>query len=188
MADFRHIPVGGAPLGVIAAKPERKSRCTVEHRAHGDAATRQLVARHFDVVDDEVHGMGRARRRGGETGAVQAGVLSTLAAGGAPIGALNLFSAVEHGFGDATRAPAALFAVQAAVTVANAQTAAQAAAQFEAALASRAVIDQAKGILIAAHGCSPDEAFTRLRERSQHENRKLRSVAEEIVAQAQRSD
>ena len=125
--------------------------------------------------------------------AVQAGVLSTLAvpliAGDRPIGALNLFSTVEEGFPDAAQASAVLFAAQAAVAVANAQThaaALAAATQFEQALASRAVIDQAKGILIATRGCSPDAAFAMLRDRSQHQNRKLHTVAEEIVDQAQR--
>ncbi|MFG1929017.1 ANTAR domain-containing protein [Cryptosporangium sp. NPDC048952] len=52
-------------------------------------------------------------------------------------------------------------------------------------MASRAVIEQAKGIMIAQHGCSPDDAFTRLTKLSQHANRKLRDVAADLVAQAQ---
>jgi ANTAR domain len=45
----------------------------------------------------------------------------------------------------------------------------------------RALIEQAKGILIAQHGGSADEAFERLREFSQHSNIKLRDVARRIV-------
>ena len=56
--------------------------------------------------------------------------------------------------------------------------------QLQEALRSRATIEQAKGILIAQHGCSPDEAFTRLTRRSQRENRKLRDVAADLVAGA----
>ena len=43
------------------------------------------------------------------------------------------------------------------------------------------VIEQAKGILIGAEGCTPDEAFDILRRASQRENVKLRQVAARIV-------
>ena len=43
------------------------------------------------------------------------------------------------------------------------------------------MIEQAKGVLMAAPRCSPDEAFEMLRERSQGENRKLRDVAIDVV-------
>ena len=49
--------------------------------------------------------------------------------------------------------------------------------QLWAALDSRAVIDQAKGLLMAAHGCSADEAFATLCAASQRENRKVRAIA-----------
>jgi AmiR/NasT family two-component response regulator len=62
---------------------------------------------------------------------------------------------------------------------------AEAQAQFERALASRDVIGQAKGIIIAACRCSSDEAFSLLRRQSQHQNRKLIDVAQEIVDNAQ---
>jgi hypothetical protein len=55
------------------------------------------------------------------------------------------------------------------------------------ALRSRAVIEQAKGILIATAGCTPDEAFALLVRQSQHENRKLREVAGELVASKMRA-
>ncbi len=53
--------------------------------------------------------------------------------------------------------------------------------QLRAAMASREVIEQAKGIVMATTRCGPDAAFTRLVEQSQHENRKLRDVAESLV-------
>jgi AmiR/NasT family two-component response regulator len=49
------------------------------------------------------------------------------------------------------------------------------------ALASRAVIEQAKGIVMATAGCDADEAFRILVQQSQHQNRKLREVAAELV-------
>jgi AmiR/NasT family two-component response regulator len=46
---------------------------------------------------------------------------------------------------------------------------------------SRATIEQAKGILMGAHRCSADAAFSMLVERSQRTNRKLRDVAQALV-------
>lgn len=49
------------------------------------------------------------------------------------------------------------------------------------ALESRAVIEQAKGILMHRHGCTADEAFGRLATESQNQGRKLREVAADLV-------
>ena len=49
------------------------------------------------------------------------------------------------------------------------------------ALASRAVIEQAKGILVAQYGYPPDVAFKRLSVISQYSNRKVRDVAADLV-------
>lgn len=57
--------------------------------------------------------------------------------------------------------------------------------QLREALDTRPVIDQAKGMLIARHGCSPEEAFRMLSVASQRENRKLRDVAVAMVEGAQ---
>ena len=56
---------------------------------------------------------------------------------------------------------------------------------LRATLRSRPVIDQAKGILIAERGCTPDEAFDMLCAASQRENRKVRDIAEAMVDRAQ---
>lgn len=50
-----------------------------------------------------------------------------------------------------------------------------------AAMRSRAVIEQAKGKLMATEGCSADEAFTLLARTSQRDNVKLRELARRIV-------
>jgi AmiR/NasT family two-component response regulator len=52
---------------------------------------------------------------------------------------------------------------------------------LRAALRTRPVIDQAKGILMARHGCTPGRAFEMLAEASQRQNRKLRDIAAAIV-------
>ena len=46
---------------------------------------------------------------------------------------------------------------------------------------SRAVIEQAKGKLMAAEGCTADEAFATLVRASQRENVKLRDIALRLV-------
>jgi GAF domain-containing protein len=79
------------------------------------------------------------------------------------------------------------FAGYAAVALANASlyaSTADLAANLQTAMNGRAVIEQAKGILISRLGCTPDEAFTHLATRSQHENRKLRDIAVDLVAEA----
>ena len=53
------------------------------------------------------------------------------------------------------------------------------------ALESRPVIDQAKGMLIAERGCSPEEAFRMLSHASQRQNRKIRDIARAMVDGAQ---
>ena len=48
------------------------------------------------------------------------------------------------------------------------------------------IIEQAKGILMGAQGCTEDEAFDLLRRASQRENRKLRDIAAGVVHNVQR--
>ncbi|MFI8216523.1 ANTAR domain-containing protein [Streptomyces sp. NPDC085932] len=57
--------------------------------------------------------------------------------------------------------------------------------QLRQAIASRPVIDQARGILMATHGCSSDQAWHILRETSQLSNTKLRDVAAAVTASAE---
>ena len=83
---------------------------------------------------------------------------------------------------------AVAFALQASIVVANAHAywaSFELTRHLTAAMASRAVIEQAKGILMAVHRFSADDAFDRLRRQSQSENRKLRSVAADLVNQVQ---
>ena len=70
---------------------------------------------------------------------------------------------------------------QAAVAARIESKALQLADQMRQAMEHRAVIEQAKGMLIAAHGCTPDEAFEMLSRRSQDDNRKLRDIAADVT-------
>ncbi|MGW4697351.1 ANTAR domain-containing protein, partial [Kitasatospora cineracea] len=52
------------------------------------------------------------------------------------------------------------------------------------AMRTRAVIEQAKGVLVGRLGCTPEEAFEQLVSRSQAENRKLAQLAADLLANA----
>jgi anti-anti-sigma factor len=76
-------------------------------------------------------------------------------------------------------------AARVAIVVANAIThavATDAATHLAAAVQSRAVIDQAKGVLMATQHCSPEDAFALLAQRSQNTNRKIHEVAADVVS------
>ena len=64
----------------------------------------------------------------------------------------------------------------------------QVAEQLQTAMRSRAVIEQAKGVLMGQRRCTSQEAFDVLVQRSQHTNRKLRDVAQAVVEQATGTD
>ncbi len=103
---------------------------------------------------------------------------------GESMGALNLFAASSHAFSedDATRAQ--LFATQggAALTILMRQArTADLDNQLREALATRAVIDQALGILMYSRKISSSQAFEVLRHVSQTTNRKVSAIAADIV-------
>jgi ANTAR domain len=105
------------------------------------------------------------------------------------LGAMNVYAHAKESFDSRAVELGEAYAVPAAISVQNARALAQAralAAQLRAALASRPVIDQALGIVMSRTGCAPDEAFAKLRIRSQTENRKLSSVAQQLVDEAVR--
>ncbi|MGN6687347.1 MAG: GAF and ANTAR domain-containing protein [Actinomycetales bacterium] len=100
------------------------------------------------------------------------------------LGAINVYSLRPHVFQREHLEVGAELASYAAVAVANARalhSASSAAQQMREAMASRAEIEQAKGVIMAERRCSPEEAFTVLVRASQHSNRKLRDVARDVV-------
>jgi GAF domain-containing protein len=104
-------------------------------------------------------------------------------------GALNIYGSTPEAFDQATVALAQTFVGYAAVALANAHrydTTASLAQHMQAAMASRAVIEQAKGIIMGRRRCGPEEAFAVLARVSQSSNRKLRDVAADLVADVQR--
>jgi GAF domain-containing protein len=99
-------------------------------------------------------------------------------------GALNIYARRTHAFDEASRSAATKFGPYAAVATGNLyayQSARNLADNLQAALESRAVIDQAKGILMERGKLTPDQAFQVLAHASMTTNRKLRDVADHLV-------
>lgn len=104
-------------------------------------------------------------------------------------GALNLFGLRAHGFRELEARILEIYSIAMETALRSAWRYRQAQttiAQLEQALTSRAVIDQAKGILMAARGLTADEAFQELVEQSRRENVKLRDFVGVFVAKAVR--
>jgi GAF domain-containing protein len=100
------------------------------------------------------------------------------------VGALNLYSESKRVFDMPARDVACAFGDQLGVAVASATLYAESfelAQQLQQAMESRAVIEQAKGVLMAVQRCSAEDAFNILVRASQNQNRKLRAIAAEIV-------
>ena len=100
------------------------------------------------------------------------------------LGSLNLYANQPHAFTPDDGAVGAVFAAHAAVALANAQAhdaTTQEVEQLRTALDTRTVISQAVGILVERDRISSDEAFQRLRNVSQHLNRRLRDVAQDVL-------
>jgi GAF domain-containing protein len=99
-------------------------------------------------------------------------------------GGLNVYARTGQPLDPGTRDTAARFAAYAVVPVSNMylyETAVERAGHLAAALDSRAVIDQAKGILMERFKFSADQAFSALAKVSMRSNTKVRDVAARFV-------
>ncbi len=98
--------------------------------------------------------------------------------------ALNVYAASPRAFSDDDRAALLSFAAYAGAALTNLealQDARELADNLRRAIESRAVIEQAKGILVERHKLTADQAFRMLADASMHANRKVRDVAEHLV-------
>lgn len=103
------------------------------------------------------------------------------------VGALNVYAYAKQAFGPDAMRIGELFARPAAVSVHNAQVLAESqrlAVQLGEALTSRAVIDQALGVIMSRTGASPEEAFDRLRAMSQSQHVKVAEVSRVLVEES----
>ena len=100
------------------------------------------------------------------------------------IGAMNIYATRSHAFGPPAQLAAGQFADEASRALALAVRLAEQTEMSEhlqRALVSRAVIDQALGIVMGQNRCTVDEAFDVLRSISQNRNVKLHTIAAEII-------
>ena len=99
-------------------------------------------------------------------------------------GAMNVYAREPHAFDENSRTAATRFAPYAAVAAGNLHaylSARDRADNLQAALETRGVIDQAKGILMDRHKLTADQAFQVLAQMSMKANRKLHAIAEDLV-------
>ena len=139
-----------------------------------DAAREQTVIQVDDLTTE-------TRWPGFGDRAVELGVLSMLCvplwSGTTQLGTLSLYSPVAQAFSDRDVWLTRLFAVHAALALAGARRT----EQFSAAVQSRDVIGQAKGILMERRRLTADDAFQCLVLASQAANLKLAVIAEHLV-------
>jgi GAF domain-containing protein len=105
------------------------------------------------------------------------------------VGAMNVYAHGKDAFDERSEQLGRLYAVAAAIAVQNAQILAQTqrlAAQLQSVMTTRAVIDQAIGILMSRSGVTAEEAVTRLRVLSQRGHTKMAVVAAGVVSEAVR--
>jgi GAF domain-containing protein len=176
---------GGRPLTVASSD---ELAATVDEVQYGIDKGPCLHAMRTGEVVHVPDTAGEPRWAGFEVRAAAHGVRSSLSipliADDKQLGALNLYAPVADAFGPAELRRAEGFASTASGALALAVRQAEQAdltAQLRAALASRAVIDQALGIIMAQERCTPGRAFEILRAASQNRNVKLRDVADSIV-------
>jgi GAF domain-containing protein len=145
-----------------------------------DAITQRIIFYADDLVDDP-------RWPGFVPRASAAGIRSVLAlpltTNGQP-GALILYGRYPAAFGVVDRAKAVILASLAGVAVSAARSRESEERRVDnltAALATRELIGQAQGILMERERIASGQAFDILRRASQHLNRKLRDVAQDLV-------
>jgi GAF domain-containing protein len=178
------------PTTAVATSEVAANVDAIQYRVNSgpclDAYRRQAINR-IDSTDTDERWPEFSR------GAARAGVHAVLSyplvVAGDGIGALNLYAATESAFDEHAERAGAVFATHASITLANARAfwrTEEVRRNLEEALATRGVIDQAKGILMKTEGYTADEAFDVLKRASQRANRKVHDLAQQIVDNAQR--
>jgi GAF domain-containing protein len=170
----------------VASSDSRASQVDEIQYGHDEGpCLRSLATGEVVVVDD----LANEDRWGGyRMPALGHGVRSSLSlplhTDGEVIGALNIYATTPRAFGPGEQLVARRFADEASRALALAVRLAERtemSAHLQAALASRAVIDQAVGIIMGQNRCTVDEAFEVLRAISQNRNVKLRDIAADMV-------
>jgi GAF domain-containing protein len=177
--------VEGKPKTGVFTDPEAPEIDEAQYRTGEGPCVHALRDQKFYRIDDTATD---ARWPDFARAALAHGIHATLSvpltARGEALGALNLYAESPQAFSEVHEQRVSVFADQASIALANAQVywdARQLSENLGEAIKTREIISQAVGILMAAGGRSPEDAFQVLASASQRENRKVRDIAEEIV-------
>jgi GAF domain-containing protein len=175
----------GRPVTVACSDPVAAQVDAVQYELGHGPCLHAMRDGHVVRIEDTTD---KARWPEFERRAASHGIRSCLAlplrSQGRRVGALNLYARDASAFGAAEAQRAADFADNASGALTLAIRLASYAAlveQLRSSLASRTVIDQALGIVMAREGCTQASAFAILRSASQNSNVKLRDIASAIV-------
>lgn len=178
---------GGRPTTAVSTSPVSPEIDAAQYREDRgpclDAWRRRRVVRVDDVeaVDHEYPAFTAACR----DHRVRSTLSIPLVSGEVSMGALNLYAAEAAAFDDHAAELAFDLAGAAGAIAANVAAyldAVELSEQLDEAMRSRAVIEQAKGVLMAQSAdLDADSAFALLRDASQRENVKLRDIARRVV-------
>jgi transcriptional regulator with GAF, ATPase, and Fis domain len=168
---------------------------------HTDQRTLQVDAEQYDADDgpclhaartgtvilvDAADAAGRWPRFASAAAAegIHSFLAAPLHAADQPLGSFNLYGRTRSAFDTLDAEILDLLTATVSRTIgdfARFKSARDVAESIQRALATRGVIEQAKGMLMAIHGIDADQAFDRLRTQSQHTNTPLREVATTFV-------
>ena len=175
----------GRPVTVACSDPVAATVDAVQYELDNGPCLHAMRDGHVVRIEDTAD---KARWPEFERRAASHGIRSCLAlplrSEGRRVGALNLYARDASAFGAAEAQRAADFAENASGALTLAIRLASHAAlieQLRSTLASRTVIDQALGIVMAREQCTQARAFAILRSASQNRNIKLRDIASAIV-------
>ena len=146
----------------------------------GEGPCLEVIRQHQTFSTDDLLTESRFSKRAAEETGVRSMVAFRLFADQETMGALNLYAKVPAAFTEDAVHMGVVFAAHASVALNAAQTE----EELRAAIVTRDVIGQAKGILMARQHVTADEAFSILRRASQRLNLKLRDVADTVAAQS----
>lgn len=173
-----------AATGPLAALLDERQYAAGAGPCLDAAGSGRTVLLHADDEQPAYPDFAAACRRSDVHHVVSAG----LPAAAGVVGGLNCYALGPEPFTGAAVRLLETFAAFAAVAVTNAAlytSAAEEVQQLQTAMASRAAIEQAKGLIMARQRCTEEEAFQVLVRASQHHNRKLRDIAADLMATTQ---
>jgi GAF domain-containing protein len=189
-AGLTLVHADGPPRWVAATDPAMELLVQVQHD-FGDGPYLQAYALDQAVVVQDLGAAPAWVRLAAVVGQLHVrGVLSVpIRLAGQPVGTLDAYSTRPRAWTAHELEGLGEFAAVAGELVhTSVELAAQEleVAQLRQALTSRVWIEQAKGVLAATQGVSPEAAFQQLRARARASSRRLAEVAQEVVQDAQR--